>query len=48
MKNDRFEQWLHKIFHTQEKEISCSECFDRVAHFVRIARRADDRDGFGI
>ena len=42
MKNDRFEQWLHKIFHTQEKEISCSECFDRVAHFVDVELSGKD------
>lgn len=42
MRNERFEQWLHKIFRTQEQEISCSECFDRVAHFVEVELSGKD------
>ena len=45
MKNERFEQWLHKIFHTQDEEISCSECFDRVAHFVDVELAGKDAAG---
>ena len=36
MKNDRFERWLQSIHNTQEEEISCSECFDLVSHFVEV------------
>lgn len=42
MKNDRFEHWLHGILHTQEQEISCSECFDRVAHYVDVELAGKD------
>ena len=34
VKKDRFERWLHTIHQTQEEEISCSECFDSISHFV--------------
>jgi len=33
---DRFERWLQTIYHTQDDEISCSECFDAVSHFVEL------------
>jgi hypothetical protein len=36
VKSDRFERWLQNIYHTQDKEISCSECFDLVSHFVEV------------
>ncbi len=36
MKNDRFERWLQNVHQTQEEEISCSECFDQVSHFVEV------------
>ena len=36
MKSDRFERWLQNIYHTQDREISCSECFDLVSHFVEV------------
>jgi hypothetical protein len=36
VKRDRFERWLQNIYHTQEEEISCSECFDSVSHFVEL------------
>lgn len=36
MKNDRFERWLQSIYNTQDEEISCSECFDAVSHFVEV------------
>ncbi len=42
MKKDRFERWLHNIHHTQEEEISCSECFDRVSHFVEVELSGED------
>jgi predicted anti-sigma-YlaC factor YlaD len=34
VEKDRFEHWLKNIYNTQEEEISCSECFDSVSHFV--------------
>lgn len=36
MKKDRFERWLQNIYNTQDEEISCSECFDAVSHFVEV------------
>ncbi len=42
MKKDRFERWLQKIYHTQEEEISCSECFDLVSHFVEVELAGQD------
>jgi hypothetical protein len=36
MKSDRFESWLQNIYKTQDEEISCSECFDSVSHFVEV------------
>ena len=36
MKNDRLEKWLKNIYDTQDEEISCSECFDRVAQYVDV------------
>jgi hypothetical protein len=36
MKSDRFERWLQGIHNTQEEEISCSECFEAVSHFVEV------------
>ena len=36
MKNDGFEHWLRNVFRTEDREISCSECFDLVSHFVEV------------
>jgi hypothetical protein len=36
MKNDRFERWLQNVYTTRDEEISCSECFDLVSHFVDV------------
>ena len=36
MKRNRLERWLQNISKTQEEEISCSECFDLVSHFVEV------------
>jgi hypothetical protein len=36
MKRERFETWLRNIYETQDVEISCTECFDRVSHFVEV------------
>jgi hypothetical protein len=42
VKRDRFERWLRNIYRTQEKEISCSECFDSVSHFVEVEGSGGD------
>ena len=36
MKSIRFESWLQNIYHTQDEEISCTECFDLVSSFVDL------------
>jgi hypothetical protein len=36
MDHDRFENWLKNIYETQDEEISCTECFDLVSHFVEL------------
>ncbi len=36
MKRSRFESWLRNIAHTQESEISCSECFDLISGYVEL------------
>ncbi len=36
MKRRRFENWLQAIYHTQDKEISCTECFDLVSGYVEL------------
>lgn len=45
MKRERFEAWLRNIYETQDVEISCTECFDQVSHFVEI--EASGRDVAG-
>ena len=45
MKKDRFERWLKNIHQTQEQEISCSECFDQVSHFVDVELSGQDATG---
>ena len=42
MKRNRFERWLQNIDKTQDKEISCSECFDLVSHFVDVELSGED------
>jgi hypothetical protein len=42
VKRNRFERWLQNIYHTQEQEISCSECFDQVSHFVDVELSGED------
>jgi hypothetical protein len=36
VQKNRFEHWLQNIYHTQEEEISCSECFDSVSQYVEV------------
>jgi anti-sigma factor RsiW len=38
----RFERWLENIQKTQEEEISCSECFDLVSHYVDMELSGED------
>jgi hypothetical protein len=42
VKSDRFERWLQNIYHTQDEEISCSECFDSVSQFVEVELSGED------
>ena len=42
MKSDRVERWLQNIYDTREEEISCSECFDLVSHFVEVELSGED------
>ena len=42
MKRNRFERWLQNIYNTQDEEISCSECFDAVSHFVDVELSGQD------
>ena len=42
MQKNLFERWLQKIHNTQEEEISCSECFDMVSHFVEVELSGED------
>ena len=34
MKRERFQAWLRNIYETQDVEISCTECFDRLSAIV--------------
>ena len=36
MKREDLERWLKNIYETQEEEISCGECFDKVSRFVEL------------
>jgi len=42
MKSDRFESWLQNIYHTQDEEISCTECFNLVSGFVELELSGED------
>ena len=42
MDRHRFTKWLEHIYETQEEEISCSECFDRVSRFVELEIEGKD------
>jgi len=42
MDRDRFENWLRNIYETEEQEISCTECFDLVSHFVELEVSGQD------
>ena len=34
MKSNGLKGWLRQIYDTKDEEILCSECLDRVSHFV--------------
>ena len=34
MKTSKFDAWINKILATEDKEISCSQCFDLLADYV--------------
>lgn len=34
MDQSQFELWVKRILETEDEEISCSECFDLVSHYV--------------
>jgi hypothetical protein len=42
VKKKRLERWLQNIYKTQDEEISCSECFDLVSHFVDVELSGED------
>jgi hypothetical protein len=42
VKGNRLERWLQNIDKTQDQEISCSECFDLVSHFVEVELSGED------
>jgi predicted anti-sigma-YlaC factor YlaD len=45
VKRNKFERWLQNIGATQEEEISCSECFDFVSHYVEVEATGGDAAG---
>lgn len=42
MQSNLFESWLQNIYHTQDEEISCTECFDLVSQFVELELSGED------
>jgi hypothetical protein len=42
MKREHFKSWLRNIYETQDEEISCTECFDRVSGFVELEVSGQD------
>ncbi len=42
MDNKRFANLIQRIFHTQDEEISCSECFDLVSGYVEMEMSGKD------
>ena len=42
MSKNRFERCLQNIYDTQDEEISCSECFDLISHFVEVELAGED------
>ena len=42
MNRPRFDAFLRNIYETQDVEISCTECFDLVSHFVELETSGRD------
>ena len=42
MNSNRFGSWLRKIYHTQDVEISCTQCFVLVSHYVELELAGED------
>ncbi len=42
MDSERFENWLQRIYHTENEEISCTECFDLVSRYVDVELSGED------
>jgi hypothetical protein len=36
MKSTKFERIMRSLIHTQDQEISCSDCFDQVSDYVDL------------
>ena len=34
MDASKFREWMQQVFHTEQEEISCTECFDLVSQYV--------------
>jgi len=44
MDETKFTQWINKILTTEEDEISCSDCFDRVSEYVETEAAGAEMD----
>lgn len=42
MIHHRFRNWLRNIYETRDEEISCTECFELVSHFVELEVSGQD------
>ena len=42
MEHSRFNSWLRNIYQTRDQEISCTECFDLVSHFVELEASGEE------
>lgn len=36
MESNRLQRWLQNIYNTLDEEISCTECFEAVSHYVEL------------
>jgi hypothetical protein len=42
MNHSRFKNWLRNIHETRDEEISCTDCFELVSHFVELEITGQD------
>jgi len=42
MNHSRFKNWLRNIRETRDEEISCTDCFELVSHFVELEITGQD------